>query len=249
MIQTCNALIAENRRLAELAGQATTVAGKSSIAGQEDSSPGPHSSVSACERFLARLKVLYLEAMSSPTIPFAIRLFPLQVFSNHFGELCVKMGRRVKILADVNTALECHLDDMEQKSGPSVAGLAHLSQELERVTNERDEMTKKYNLMVVAWALERGKKVQCQREVEEYKRHRPSCTLQHINHRDQKRPNEQVHGGAQKLQESHIFPEKLRRVDGTVHLHELPRRSPYWQVAKLKQTQTECCGLGYDRRG
>ena len=115
MIQTCNALIAENRRLAELAGQATTVAGKSSIDGHEDALSGPNSSVSACERFLARLKVLYLAAMSSQRIPFAKRLFPLQVFSNHFGELCVKMGRRVKILADVNTALECHLDDMEQK--------------------------------------------------------------------------------------------------------------------------------------
>ena len=92
------------------------------------------------------------------------------MFSTKFGLLCAKLGRRVGMLADVNKSLEKELERVIADPTRYSPAVKDLSAELENAYKERDELSRKYNLMVVAWAMECGRKVQAQREVQEYKR-------------------------------------------------------------------------------
>ena len=74
------------------------------------------------------------------------------------------------MLAGVNKSLEKELQSVWTSPARHSRKVQELSSELEKVYNERDDLSRKYNLLVVAWALEVGKRHQCQREMEEYRR-------------------------------------------------------------------------------
>ena len=92
---------------------------------------------------------------------------PLQFqgLSSRFAKLCGHAADQMQTISGERDALAEELATMKRAGGTDTS-----PPDIRALESERDELAKKYNLLVVALALERGRRVQCQREVDEYKR-------------------------------------------------------------------------------